>query len=78
MRWYKNFVRDKYHRAEIIPAWKGYVYTNFCEDKIIVAPLGFNLVFGFLHVLYLWTRTAFYRPIDRLNKQLKLRKDELI
>ena len=71
---YKRFVQDRYQEGLIVPAWKGYVASDFIRREVIVAPIGFNLVFNFLHGVWLWTRCYKNDCYDFRAKQLRLRK----
>jgi len=53
-RRYREIVRDKYQAGEVVPWWKGYVTESFSTRRVIVAPLGFNVLFYFAFSFWLF------------------------
>ncbi len=71
---YKEFMRDRYKQCEIVPAWKGFVADDFMRREIIVAPIGFNLLFNFLHGAWLWAKCYRRDCYNFRVKQFRLRE----
>lgn len=60
MHWYKDFVRDRYQCGVIVPWWKGYVVRDYARHEVVVAPLGFNVLYYFIYCAW---RFVFTLPV---------------
>lgn len=70
---YKNFVCDRYQPGVLVPWWKGYVKDSYMRHEVVVAPIGFNVVFGLIYDLYHLIRTYRIQARRFNQKQYELR-----
>jgi len=69
---YKQFVKDRYQRYEVIPQWKGFVLRDFARNETIVAPIPFNLLFGAVHYMFMKVRDGFYMKYNKHEKLVRV------
>jgi len=73
---YKEFMRDRYFRGEIIPWWKGYVDSDGYQTTI-VAPLLFNILFHWILTM-VWFVKRYPVPFSAYRrKQEELLRDAI-
>ncbi len=70
---YKAFVRDKYNNVELVPWWKGFVMFYYERNETLVAPIGFNLIYQLIYILWRQCRNGMQSQVRFVTEQEKLR-----
>lgn len=62
-------------QGEMLPSiWWGLFYYRYDRNRIVIAPLGLNLVFAFVRGAWLWVACDMPNKINKAVEQRKMRR----